>query len=215
MAADPGDPILAFLLGRTVAEQLGLSASHANQWGGVQAAFGLNAPGLLVVHELARRDALEQAAQSTALRHEIQALHASVLSLGAAGARTAEAVQRTEQAALQSTAAAEGAARAAEQAAARAAETGTAVRVCCDSCHAARTAAAQAAAHCAESGAAVREAIATCAAARDAACEAARAAARVSDSAERAVRTAEEIVRMLEDKPPARPPKTPRKPKGG
>lgn len=115
MAADPGDPILAFLLGRSIAEQLGLSASHANQWGGVQAAFGLNAPGMLVVHELARRDALAQAAQVSQLQREFQLLHASIAHLAEVGERSAASAARTEEVALRAATEAEGAERAAEE----------------------------------------------------------------------------------------------------
>ncbi|HEX9938635.1 MAG TPA: hypothetical protein VGB15_15965, partial [Longimicrobium sp.] len=89
MAAD--DTILAFLVGRTIAERQGLGASQANQWGGVQAAFGANPPGMLVVHELARQDAGAQGGQSAALRQDIQALTVSVQALAETGARTEEA----------------------------------------------------------------------------------------------------------------------------
>src|SRR5829696_2874336 len=104
MAAVEQSPILGFLLGRVIAERLGLGTSLANQWGGVQAAFGVNAPGVLVVAELARQDALEQGAQSGSLHQEIRALAVSVQALAAGQARTEQAVLRVEQVALQSAA---------------------------------------------------------------------------------------------------------------
>lgn len=122
MPSDPSEPIAAFLIGRTLAEQLGLDRSQSNQWGAIQMAFGLSIPSVLVVHELARRDALAQATQPGIPLQDLQKLQATVEQLVAATQRTGELAQRSEQASQQAAASAESADRAAGQATIRAGE---------------------------------------------------------------------------------------------
>lgn len=66
MRTDRDDVLLAFLLGRAMAEQLGHSEASATNWGAIQASLGPSLPSMLIVRELAQRDAAAQAAAAGA-----------------------------------------------------------------------------------------------------------------------------------------------------
>lgn len=62
----PSIDLASFILGKTLAERVGLSPSDANSWGALQMQLGWSVTGVLVVQELIRRDAavLEAARQA-------------------------------------------------------------------------------------------------------------------------------------------------------
>ena len=80
MSAQRDEVVLAFLLGRALAGSLGVSNAIANQWASILAAFGLSGPGVLIVYELARRDAAADAAAVTAAASAAAAERAAVES---------------------------------------------------------------------------------------------------------------------------------------
>lgn len=55
----------AFIVGRLLAENVGLSSSQATQWAAVLMATGLSPASILLVLEFARRDAVDQPANQT------------------------------------------------------------------------------------------------------------------------------------------------------
>lgn len=122
MTQDTGDTIAAFVVGRTLAEGLGLSAAQANQWGAVQMAFGLSGPGMLVVLELARRDAAVRGSTDLATRQDTQEVLAAVQRSAADVQRAGAQAAAAEAAARQAAQGAEASAQASGQAARSAAE---------------------------------------------------------------------------------------------
>jgi hypothetical protein len=101
-----------FIVGRLLAEQAGLSPSQANQWAAVLMATGLSPASILLVSELARRDAVNQPV-NTALA-TLQAGQAHMLELSR---QTYQSVAEAQHLSRQALAAAQAAAQAAQQAA--------------------------------------------------------------------------------------------------
>lgn len=75
MPTKPDNILGSFIVGRLLAENVGLSSSEATQWGAVLMALGLSPASILLVTELARVDAMrssEQLNQEAQLRNTIQ-----------------------------------------------------------------------------------------------------------------------------------------------
>ena len=99
-----------FIVGRLLAEQAGLGPSQANQWAAVLMAVGLSPASILLVSELARRDAANQ--PTTAALASLQAGQAQILELNR---QTQQAVAEVQHLSRQALAVAQAAAQTAQQ----------------------------------------------------------------------------------------------------
>ena len=112
-----------FIVGRLLAEQAGLSPSQANQWAAVLMAVGLSPASILLVSELARRDAANQPT-NTALA-SLQTGQAQILELNRQTHQTVAEIQHLSRQAL-------AVAQAASQTAQRAVDLATTAGRCAD-----------------------------------------------------------------------------------
>lgn len=143
MAQNPGSLLMAFLLGKALAEQAGASPAQANQWGAVQMAAGLSGPSILLVYEMARRDIAAQAASSLPATREDAEEIGSLLGEVAESVQVAgEWAKKSEQVAQQAVTKAEEAVQASQKAASSADSADQAAKRAAVSAEAAATAAA-------------------------------------------------------------------------